>query len=219
MNRKWFTIAILIICATLLLLASSCARNQHLTSITVQPPTGTFGAADPRLFFDFKAFGTYEHPPQTKDITNLVTWQSDNPQVVQVTSMGVVSPNLNCGRADIFATFNDGGNLVTSNSSTITVDGPSALGCTPPGPQPTLTVQFAGTGTGTVSSSAGINCTSPSSCSSQFPIGSTIILTATATGGSVFANWSGCTSTSGATGEVCNVFLENSAIVTATFNP
>jgi len=170
------------------------------------------------LFADFKAFGTYAHPPQTKDITNQVTWQSDIPQVAQVTSSGVVTPNTNCGKANVFATFSDSGNVVISNSSAITVNGPASLGCTPVGPQPILTVNFAGTGTGTVTSPAGVNCSSPSSCSNQFAAGTTLNLTAVATGASSFGGWSNCNSTSGANGEICTVFLQNNVAVTANFN-
>jgi hypothetical protein len=217
MSRKWFSVLSLIVTATVFLSLSSCAYNQHLVSINIPSSGGTFGAADPSLFFDFKAFGTYIHPPQTKDITNLVTWQTDNPQVVLVSSAGVVSPNLGCGVGDIFATLKDGSNEVVSNSVKITVDGPAASGCTPPGPQPILTISFAGNGTGTVTG-PGISCSSPSSCSNQFTTGSTITLTASPTGGFSFASWSGCSSTSGGNGSVCTVLLENNLTVTATFN-
>jgi Divergent InlB B-repeat domain len=217
MSRKWFSIVALIAIATFFLSLSGCGFNQHLVSINIPSSSGTFGAADPGLFFDFKAFGTYVHPPQTKDITNLVTWQSDNPQVVQVSSMGVVSPNLGCGVADIYATFKDGSNLVVSNSVPVTVDGPAASGCTPPGLQPILTISFAGNGTGTVTG-PGVSCSSPSSCSNQFTTGTTITLTASPTGGSSFASWSGCSSTSGTNGSVCTVLLQNNLTVTATFN-
>jgi hypothetical protein len=215
MSLKWFNILALVAAATLLFSLSSCAYNQHLESIQVQPSTGgTFGASDPALFFDFKAFGTYIHPPQTKDITDLVTWETDNPQVVKVSSAGVVSPNLGCGLGNITATFQDGSNLVVSNSVPVTVDGPASSGCTPAGPEPILTVTVAGTLTGTVTSSpAGITCSTGSSCSSQFTAGSTVSLTAAPA--SSFQSWNGCNATNGAS---CTVFLENSTTVTATFN-
>lgn len=217
MSRKWFSAIALIAVAALFLSFSSCAYNQHLVSINIPSKGGTFGAADPSLFFNFQAFGTYIHPPQTKDITSLVTWQSDNPQVVQVSSAGVVSPNLGCGIGDISATFKDGSNEVVSNSVPVTVDGPASSGCTPPGPQPILTISFAGNGTGTVSGSA-ISCSTPSSCSDQFATGTTVALTASATGTSAFAGWSGCSSTSGINASVCTIILENNLTVTATFN-
>ena len=219
MSRKWFSILALIAAATFLLSLSSCAFNSHLLSIQVQPGSGTFGAADPGLFFQFKAFGTYSHPQRTVDITDKVNWQSDNPQVVQVTTAGIVSPSpdLGCGLADIFATLQDGSNDVVSNSAGVTVDGPASSGCTPAGTQPILTVSFAGLGTGTVIGN-GISCSSPSSCSNQFTAGTTLTLTASPTGGSTFGSWANCNSTSGTGNSVCTVILENNLTVTATFN-
>jgi hypothetical protein len=216
MSRKWFGNLALIVAATLLFILSSCAYNQHLVSINIPFSGGTFGANDPSLFFDFKAFGTYIHPPQTKDITDIVTWQSDNPQVVQVSNTGVVSPStdLGCGIANVYATYLDGSNEVVSNSVPITVDGPASSGCTPAGPQPILTVTVTGTTTGNVTSSpAGISCNTGSSCSAQFVTGQAVMLTATPASG--FQSWQGCNATNGAS---CTVFLENSTTVTATFN-
>jgi hypothetical protein len=216
MNRKWFGIIALVAAATLLFSLSSCGFNQHLVSISIQPAAGfVFGADDPSLYGNFKAYGTYDHPPETKDITTLATWQSDTPQVAQVTSSGVVSPNTTCGMANIFASFYDSPNTVVSNEAHIVVDGPAAVGCTPAGPQPILTVSFAGTGTGTVT--GGVSCSTPSACSDQFQIGSTITLTATPTGTSTFGGWANCNSTSGPNATVCSVMLENNVTVTATF--
>jgi hypothetical protein len=218
MSRKWFSILALSAAAAFLLSLSSCAFNSHLLSIQVQPTSGTFGAADPALFFQFKAFGSYNHPDHTVDITNQVTWQSDNPQVVQVTNAGVVSPSpdLGCGLANIFATMQDGNNNVVSNSAAVTVDG-TGPGCTPAGTQPILTISFAGLGTGTVTGN-GISCSSPASCSNQFTAGTTLTLTASATGGSTFGMWANCNSVSGVGNSVCTVILENNLTVTATFN-
>jgi hypothetical protein len=217
MSRKWFSTLALFATVTLFLTLSSCAFNQHLTSISIAPSGATFGGVDPSLIVNFTATGTYNHPPETKDITSLVTWKSDTPQVASVV-MGVVSPNTNCGSANVFATFYDSPNQVTSNQAHIVVDGPSSLGCTPAGTPPILTISFAGNGTGTVTGN-GISCSSPSSCSNQFTIGTTLMLTATPTGGHTFASWSGCNSTGGANNSVCTVTLESNVTVTATFNP
>jgi hypothetical protein len=219
MSRKWLSILALSAAAAFLLSLSSCAFNSHLQSIQVQPTSGTFGAADPGLFFQFKAFGSYTHPPRTVDITNQVNWQSDNPQVVQVTSTGMVSPStdLGCGLANIFATMQDGKNDVLSNSAAVTVDGPASSGCTPAGTQPILTISFAGLGTGTVTGN-GISCSSPSSCNNQFTAGTTLTLTASPTGTSTFGMWANCNSVSGVGNSVCTVILENNLTVTATFN-
>jgi len=214
MSRKWFSVIALIATSTFLLNESSCGYNQHLVAINIPESGGTFGAVVPTAFFDFKAYGTYIHPPATKDITNQVTWLSNNPQVVQVSNAGVVSPNLSCGVADISASFYDSPNDVVSNSVAVTVNGPASDGCTPAGPQPILTVTVTGTTSGNVTSSpAGISCNTGSSCSSQFTTGQDVTLTATPASG--FQSWNGCNTTNGAS---CTVFLENSTTVTAIFN-
>jgi hypothetical protein len=216
MSRKWFNNLALAAGAALSLAMSSCAYNQHLTSISIAPSGATFGAVDQSLIVIFTATGTYIHPPQTKDLTSQVTWHTDTPQVASV-NMGVVSPNTNCGSGNVFATFYDSPNQITSNSAHVVVDGPSSLGCTPAGSPPILTISFAGNGTGTVTGN-GISCSSPSSCSNQFTAGTMLTLTAAPTGGHTFASWSGCNSTSGANNSVCSVTLENNLTVTATFN-
>jgi len=218
MNRKWLgkwiSIFGLISAAICLLSLSSCARGTRLVSIAIQPQSGTFGAVDPSLYFQFKAIGTYIHPPKTLDITNQVNWQSDNPQVIQVTSAGVVSPNLNCGVGQVFAEMHSGGNDVVSNSASITVNGPASSGCTPAGVQPTLTVVVTGTSGTVTSAPGGIVCSVGSSCSSQFTTGTTVTLTA-APASSFLGGWSGgCNQTNGA---VCTVFLQSNTTVTATF--
>jgi hypothetical protein len=214
MSRKWFSVIVLIAAATFLMNVSSCGFNQHLVSISIPESGGTFGGIGAGIFFDFTATGTYIHPPQTKDITDIVTWQSDNPQVVQVSSTGIVTPNVSCGLANISATYFDSPNQVTSNVVPITVNGPAADGCTPAGPQPILTVTVTGTVSGNVTSSpAGISCNTGSSCSSEFTTGQSITLNATPASG--FQSWQGCNATNGAT---CTVFLENSTTVTAIFN-
>lgn len=220
MNRKWISKWIgifgMVGAGIMLLSLSNCARSTQLVSIQIQPPGGTFGAVGPGIYFQFKALGTYIHPPKTVDITDQVDWQTDNPQVVQVTSAGVVSPSVVCGAAQVFAELHSGDNDIVSNSATITVDGPASDGCTPAGPQPILTVTVAGTASGSTvtSSPGGLSCTLGSSCSAQFTTGTTVTLTASPAGS--FINWTGgCNQTNG---PVCTVFLENSVSVTANFN-
>jgi phospholipase C len=76
-----------------------------------------------------------------------------------------------------------------------------------------LSVQLAGTGTGSVSSSpAGITC--GSTCTASFASGTAVTLSATPATGSTFAGWSGgCTGTG-----TCSVTLTANTSVTATFN-
>lgn len=75
----------------------------------------------------------------------------------------------------------------------------------------TVTVNRAGSGTGTVTSNpAGIDC--GNACDGQFPQGSTATLSAAPSPGSVFAGWSGSCGGTGA----CS--LTTNSTVTATFN-
>jgi hypothetical protein len=213
MSRKWFSILVLIAVATLLFDLSSCGYNQHLISISIAPTGATFGAVDTSLFVNFTASGTYDHPPEVKDVTNLVTWKSDTPQVASVTSGGVVSPSLGCGTANVYATFYDSPNQVTSNSAFITVDGPASLGCPQSGALSNLSVTIT-TGTGTITSApAGITCGTV--CAAQFTTGTTVELTATPTSPSTSVTWGNCDSS---TGTVCTVLLQADRVVSAAFN-
>jgi uncharacterized repeat protein (TIGR01451 family)/uncharacterized repeat protein (TIGR02543 family) len=77
----------------------------------------------------------------------------------------------------------------------------------------TLTVTKAGSGSGTVTSSpAGIDC--GTTCSSSFPNGTMVTLTATADAGSTFTGWAGDCSGTGP----CVVTMDQDRTVTATFD-
>src|SRR5579864_5777860 len=81
------------------LAALSCAHDQQLVGITIQPDTETFGAsnipvpADAGLSVQLRALGHYIHPPVTKDITTQVVWTTDDvqAQMVAVTPNGVLT--------------------------------------------------------------------------------------------------------------------------------
>jgi phospholipase C len=77
----------------------------------------------------------------------------------------------------------------------------------------TLTVNLAGTSTGTVTSSpAGISC--PGTCTASFVLGTVVKLTAVPAKGAYFAGWSGaCNGTS-----VCTVTMNGDLTAIATFN-
>jgi len=95
----------------------------------------------------------------------------------------------------------------------VTVEASASVTATFNLPPVQLTVQNAGTGTGTVTSSpTGINC--GTTCSASIAYGESVTLTAAAATGSTFAGWSGaCSGTS-----TCVLTLEAAASVTATFN-
>jgi len=84
-----------------------------------------------------------------------------------------------------------------------------------------LTLNKAGTGTGTVTSApVGINCLPTcTSASFAFPAASFVTLTASAAAGSTFAGWSYVSCTGTPPPATCNVALNANITVTATFNP
>src|SRR6266852_318623 len=151
----------------------SCAHDQQLVSITILPETETFGSADIPVLLDaglsvqLRALETYIHPPVTKDITNQVTWGSNDIQMVTVNPTGLITATGNsCGGTLISATVNTNSSAGNRTSSGAIVTGTmqAHVVCftgSVPGGSPILTVTLAGAGTGTVSSSpAGLSCPS-----------------------------------------------------------
>jgi len=229
MNRKWFSITALIATAIWLLTVASCGDDQQLVSISIQPAVETFGAsnipvpADAGLTTQLTALGTYVHPPVTKDITNQVTWASSDDQEVTVSSTGLIKvTGVVCGpNALISATLttNADGSGLSSSGAVVTGSMTASVVCFTNtsgggGAAPILTVNFQGSGTGTVTSST-FNCASTSiSCVDSFTPGTTVTLTATPVAPSTFGGWSGgCTGTG-----TCVLLMEADTTVTATFN-
>jgi hypothetical protein len=84
------------------------------------------------------------------------------------------------------------------------------------GGEPTLTLGFSGTGTGIVTvAPSGFSCASTDiSCVTSFPLDTSVTLTATPVGTSVFGGFGGnCTGTA-----PCTILLQTDSTVTATFN-
>src|ERR1035437_4681006 len=176
MSRKWFSFLALIATASLLCSLLSCGFNQHLVSIQVVPPGATFNSVGSSIIF--KAMGTYDHPPETKDITDIVTWSVDSQNLVTITNTSLVTALSICGSVNLTASFYDSPNLVTG-SAFLTGGGAGTASCS----EAILTVNIAGTTGGNVVDSTGvIKC--PGTCSANYALGSTIGLTATPTGGS-----------------------------------
>jgi Divergent InlB B-repeat domain len=228
MKAKWFGTVALILVAISLLSVSSCGDPQELTSIQVQPTTETVGAsnipvpADAGLQVQLRALGTYVHPPVTKDITSQVTWSSNDTQMFTVSSTGLMTATgVACGGTLVSATAttNSDGSGVSSSGAIVTGSMTANLVCYTGGAgggEPILTVNFLGSGTGTVTSStSGFNCESEFfSCEDSFPSGTTVTLTATPVAPSTFGGWSGgCTGTS-----TCVLVLQANTTVTAAFD-
>jgi List-Bact-rpt repeat protein len=220
---KWIGASLLAGAAGLLLSLSSCARNQQLQGITISPSGFTyFSPAAPgaqQTPIPLTAYGSFIHPPETKDITSQVTWASDQTVVADVSSSGGLTAGVDCGTANIFATFftdgNKSGNVVVGFMS-VTVEGPASQGCPTGTATQNLSVNVTGgSADGVITSTpAGITC--GPTCSAAFATGSTVTLTAAPINGNSFLGWaSGCTSISGAT---CNVTMNSDVIVSASFN-
>jgi hypothetical protein len=112
-----------------------------------------------------------------------------------------------------------GAGCPATGTCTVTMSAAESVTATfSPIPPVTLTVAEAGTGAGLVTSNPlGINCSASSNqCAAQFAVGTKVTLTASASGQSTFAGWSGggC----GGTGS-CVVTLGVNTTITATFNP
>jgi len=218
MNRSWLRYLLSAVALLAAINFLSCGNQRKLVSITLQPGAAKFLTPDPAAFIDFTALGSYKHPPDTRDITAVATWKTDNPQLLSVTK-GVVSPQQGnvCGVGDIYASVNDGGNLITA-FATITVDDPTRATC--PGGSTTqgiVSVALApAADDGSVTSApGGIACPS-GACIAQFPVGSTVGLNPIASSGHTFVSWTGCTSVAGNT---CSVVVTTVATnVIANFN-
>lgn len=213
-----------------LLVTLSCAHDQQLTSIEVQPTTENFGAADPSLGpVQLIAYGHYIHPPVTKDITNQVAWSSNTPAVAVVTSTGALSPGgTDCGNSLVTATVQTNSSAGGRGSSGALISGSMTAnvtcasgtggagggGGTGGSGNVVINVDFSGAGSGVINSTpVGLGC--GSACSGTFPAGTNLTLTATPNSGSTFGGWVGCDST---TGLSCAILLNNNRTVTVTFN-
>ena len=109
--------ACLVCCLLILALSLSCGHPRAMTSMTITPDTATvngFGAIIP---VQYKAYGTFIHPAETRDISQEVEWATDVPQVATVANGangGLVTPaGVACGTTNITATA--GRNLVGGN--------------------------------------------------------------------------------------------------------
>jgi hypothetical protein len=221
MIRKWFGVAVLLATAMVLLSLSSCARDQKLQGITITPSAVVYGEAVltgvTQIPVQLTAYGSYIHPPETKDITTQVKWATDIQGVAIIDTSGHLTAGPDCGianlSASIYTSGNPQGNVVVG-FATVTVDGPASLGCPQGGATHNLSVGVTGGANGViVSSPAGINC--GSTCAAPFASGTTVVLSATPNTGHTFGSWGGCDSQSGLS---CSVTLSSDRTVNASFN-
>ena len=218
-NRaKCFSTLVAVVLSVLL----SCARDQQLVSIGVIPSTETFGAANIPVEdnagaqVQLKALGSFIHPPVTKDVTALATWDSNTPQLATVSAGGLVTVTGNaCGNTLISATVETDHSLGgrSSNGAIVVGHMTATVVCFTSGAA--VTVNFAGSRSGTITSSIpGLGCAN--TCRASFEPGTTLSLKATPDAS--LARWSGCDSVS-ADGMVCTITrLKADRALTVTFN-
>jgi hypothetical protein len=219
MKRSYIGLALgaLVAVGTLLSLPS-CGHDRKLVGIQIEPQNFTFLTPDTSATEQFTALGTYIHPPETEDITSQVKWAVDFANVVTM-NQGLVSPygHGSCGGIDITATAPEGtggAQNVVVGYATVTVDDPTNPICPGGGTEATLSVQVSPVGEGTVTSlTGGINCPS-GPCIAAFPVGASVGLTATPTGGGTVI-WTGCSAFSG---NDCTVTVPKGGVnILATF--
>lgn len=132
-------------------------------------------------------------------------------------SMGTIVVLTASANSDSMFAGWSGGGCTGTGTCTVTVNAATTVTATFDRRMYTLTVNRAGNGSGTVTSSpAGINC--GATCQAIFNHGQVVTLTATPTGtGNVFSGWSGGGCSGAAT--TCQVTLTAATTVTATFDP
>jgi len=130
-----------------------------------------------------------------------------------VTFNGILSTNVTVTDANHLTAYVPEG--ATSGTISITTSGGSVTSSAGFSVLATLTVNLAGTGSGTVTATDGISlsCASPStSCTGSAPYGTSVTLAATPSLGSTFGGWSGA-----CTGTPCTFPLNGDRAVTAAF--
>lgn len=122
-NRFCFAALLL---AGILLPLSSCGGGPSLTSIVISPATINFGL--PGLTVQLTAIGYYthpDHPAETKNITNQVSWTSSAPECVTVSRTGLITSGI-YGCTNILVTASAPGfNGIIQGTMTVNVTQPA----------------------------------------------------------------------------------------------
>ncbi len=95
MKQKRISSVVAVLTLLAVVSVAGCGFKRKLVSITVIPDGATLGG--PGLTIQFKAVGSYIHPPDSRDITDSVTWESAAPEVVDINQTGLATSGLDCG--------------------------------------------------------------------------------------------------------------------------
>jgi hypothetical protein len=210
----------------LLAFALGCGHPRTLQSITIDPAattvTGT-GAGLASFPVKLTAFGHFISPVKTVDVSSEVTWASNTPEIAGVDSTGVVTPtgNGSCGTTLITATAHKGvigpgeSDEIVVGTASFTVNDTSNPNCGAQEPVLTVAVTDAGglvsgTVNNTATSITGCTQSGGANCVATEPIGTTVVLTATAPA-TFSSNCSFISSSS------CQVVMSGNQNVTVTF--
>ncbi len=92
-GRVRLVVVALVLVAVLML--PSCGFKRKLVSITLIPDAADVVGAGVNV--QFKAVGNYIHPPDSRDITDTVVWESAAPQIVTINQAGLATSTAGCG--------------------------------------------------------------------------------------------------------------------------
>jgi hypothetical protein len=128
MIRKLRAIALPMLLAAPFLSSLSCARSQQLVAVSVSPQgsTITLSQYGQQIQTQFTAYGTYIHPPETKDLTQKATWTTNSPSIISLSSTSpglVTTTGTGCGTnlgvtASVYTDNNNtSGNVVVGSAA------------------------------------------------------------------------------------------------------
>jgi hypothetical protein len=111
--------------------SSGCGHDQRLIQIAVTPSNETVSTAPGvSLEIQYTAIGTFEHPPEQKDITKLVVWSTPTKDIVSIdAATGLATTHDGCGtNVPILATghqsVNSGTGGVVVGTATVSLTHP-----------------------------------------------------------------------------------------------
>ena len=198
-------------------LISSGDAAHDLTAITIIPPTGKQTVSSKGETAQYIAIGTFNSAPGTVDITDQVTWQSSDVKVATINSAGLATANdcepvgSACVTVITASLLSPGSAAIVGTSDLTVTNSPGSTEL------PSLAVYSVGEGAGTVvSTPVGLSCGSGADCTGHFPLGSTVVLTATPSAGSQFGGWSNNCQPSNAL--QCSIAMNDNEAVGAIFN-
>jgi len=191
-------------------------------SLAIIPALGAATAGRVGETTQFLAFGTLGNGTALQDLTSQVRWVSSDVGVATINQAGLATAvstanGSNTTTITAIATTSTGSALSQTSSLTVApTTGSVAL--------PTLALYKVGIGAGTVTSTpAGVSCGPQATCTGNFPLGTSVTLTAAPDAGSSFGGWSSnCVPASPnsptAPNLSCTVVMGNNTSVGAIFN-